>query len=125
MKNKSRLYLWLPPIIWMAVIFIFSSFSSLKVETFVPDFYLRKGAHLFEYATLSLLYYQAINKGSKGWSFYSSLLALVFSILYGASDEFHQSFVPQRTASPVDVLIDSSGALLAQFVLLLVRGKWR
>ena len=123
MKNESRLYLWLPPIIWMAAIFVLSSFSSLEVETFVPDLYLRKGAHLFEYAILSLLYYRSINKGFKDWSFYSSLLALIFSILYAASDELHQSFVPQRFASPVDVLIDSSGAFLAQFVLLLVRRR--
>lgn len=66
---RGKPKLWLPPIIWMAVIFIFSSFSSLEVETFVPDFYLRKGAHLFEYATLSLLYYRAINKGLKVGAF--------------------------------------------------------
>ena len=37
---------------------------------------------------------------------------LIFSIFYAASDEFHQTFVPGRDGNIVDVLIDSSGALV-------------
>src|SRR3990172_7070891 len=40
------------------------------------------------------------------------LLAAVFSITYGVSDEFHQFFVPYRGAKMSDVLIDGLGALL-------------
>jgi VanZ family protein len=49
------------------------------------------------------------------WAF-SSLLGVV---LYAASDEFHQSFVPERTASLVDVGIDTLGGIIAQGVSVL------
>jgi VanZ family protein len=39
------------------------------------------------------------------------LLSIVFTILYAASDEFHQSFVPSRSASVFDVMIDTTGGI--------------
>jgi VanZ family protein len=45
-------------------------------------------------------------------------------ILYAASDEFHQSFVPSREASVLDVLIDTAGSVLA-LLFLWVIGRWR
>lgn len=51
---------------------------------------------------------------------YSSLLAVVIGFLYGISDEFHQSFVPGRTASLWDLTADGIGLLLAQLVIIIV-----
>ena len=42
-----------------------------------------------------------------------SLLVVLFCILYGISDEFHQSFVPGRFASVVDLAADTAGAVAA------------
>ena len=53
------------------------------------------------------------------------LLALVISIGYAATDEFHQSFVAGRHGSPVDVLIDSAGVALAIAVATASRAGWR
>ncbi|MFP4559267.1 MAG: VanZ family protein [Archaeoglobaceae archaeon] len=51
---------------------------------------------------------------------YSSLLAIVVGFLYGITDEFHQSFVPGRTASLWDLTADIIGLLLAQIVIFIV-----
>jgi VanZ family protein len=48
------------------------------------------------------------------------LWAAVFSLLYGASDEWHQLFTPYRVARVTDVLIDGVGILLAGFLIFLV-----
>jgi VanZ family protein len=79
-------------------------------------FLVRKTGHLTEYAILGLLSLRAFRKASP--SLASQLLrpaafALLLSFCYAASDEFHQSFVSDRTACFSDVLIDSSGALLS------------
>ena len=44
------------------------------------------------------------------------LFALLFGVLYGISDEFHQAFVPQRTVSGFDVFIDGVGSILGGFL---------
>ena len=47
----------------------------------------------------------------------ATLLTLALVMLYAASDEFHQRFVPSRDASAVDVMIDTGGAVLALFLV--------
>lgn len=65
-------------------------------------FWLRKGAHFTEYAILFGLW--RWNTGKDG-------LSLLCTVLYAASDEWHQAFVPHRGPSPLDVGVDSLGAL--------------
>jgi VanZ family protein len=77
----------------------------------------RKGGHATGYAVLSLLLLRAIRKTSgitrKEWSWRAAQWALFVTIVYAASDEFHQSFVASRTASVGDVFIDTGGGILA------------
>lgn len=54
-----------------------------------------------------------------------ALLSLLFCSLYGVSDEWHQSFVPGRTASTLDWLADSLGAASATLILFRFRLKRR
>lgn len=75
---------------------------------------MRKSAHLTVYFTLSALWFRAQRGPRAGWNPSWALLALLVSMLLAIGDEFHQSFVLSRTASPWDVLLDSVGALLAQ-----------
>ena len=88
-------------------------------------FLIRKGAHLTEYAVLALLALRAVRRSmhpaASGWSWKAAGLALLISTTYAATDEFHQSFVPGRTPSPGDVMIDSAGALAA----LALAALWR
>ncbi len=80
-------------------------------------FVIRKSAHLSEYAVLALLSLRAARLSLQpllpGWSWRAAGVALAISASYAATDEFHQSFVPGRTASPGDVGIDTSGAVAA------------
>ena len=88
---------------WAFVIFAFSSVPHLGTDLGVWDTILRKLAHTVEYAVLGALLCRAVGRVD---------LAFVLAVLYGASDEFHQTFVPGRHGSPVDVVIDSVGIVV-------------
>jgi len=75
---------------------------------------VRKAAHLTVYATLSALWFRAQRGPRSGWRPSWAVLALLVSLLVALADEFHQSFLPSRTGTPWDVLLDTFGALLVQ-----------
>ena len=45
-------------------------------------------------------------------------IPVLFTIAFGLTDEFHQAFVPGRNVDPFDIVANTSGALIAQYVLL-------
>jgi len=146
--SKARMFAkyWLPVLLCMGMIFcassdlysfqhsshiirpillwLFPQMSEESVHTVI--FAVRKGAHLTEYAILALLLWRALRAAAQGrpWAWTQSMQAVVLVALFAASDEFHQSFVPSREASVVDVLIDTAGAVLA-LLFLWVIGRWR
>jgi VanZ family protein len=75
---------------------------------------IRKGGHVTEYAVLSMLCWRAVRPPPGGeagaWSWRDAGIAMALAILFAVSDEFHQAFVPSRTASAWDVLVDACGA---------------
>ncbi len=86
-----------------------SPITVLRVE-----FFLRKAAHVSEYAVLAVLLYRAfVHTVFQSRRALSAGLVLLSCAAYAASDELHQSFVPSRTASLRDVMIDVCGATLA------------
>lgn len=100
----------------MAVIFFFSSLhgNANQLEPTFLYYIERKGAHVLEYAVLMFLAMRFIRAFFPMQSFKKILLwAAIFSVLYGVSDEIHQSFVPYRGAKASDVLIDGAGIMLA------------
>ena len=99
--------LWAPPIIYAAVIFHFSSESNPLPEltTRIWD----KALHAAEYAGLAMLLSRAL--WGEGFSRGRSMaLALFVASAYGASDEWHQLFVPGRDSSVLDWMADTIGA---------------
>jgi len=76
---------------------------------------IRKCAHFIEYCILSFLFFRALLGEKRLLS--AHLLSVLFSFLYAVSDEYHQSFVLVRTASPIDVAIDTLGAAFMQAAL--------
>lgn len=107
-------FYWLPVFLYMGLIFYLSSQSRPPV----PAIVLRwdKITHLLEYAVLGLLLIRALDKEYPGRSFLAlKLAALAAAITYGASDEFHQRFIPGRDSSLVDWTIDSAGAFIGSF----------
>ncbi len=126
--------------LWMAVIYVFSdqpNSNETTLEIFGSfNYWVRKAAHMSEYAILFLLFNSCISPSDTGGEktsdtagddskskqraeFISSVAVEFFlTVLYACSDEWHQSFVPGRSALLSDVLIDSAGALIpALFVL--------
>jgi VanZ family protein len=86
-----------------------SGLTLLRVE-----FFIRKAAHVSEYAILAVLLYRAfVHTVFQSRRALSAGIVLLSCAAYAASDEFHQSFVPSRTASLRDVMIDLCGATLA------------
>jgi VanZ family protein len=97
----------------MGLIFVLSAQSTLpKAQDDVLDAIVKKSAHLLVYAILAALWLRALGRGEvmprKGW-----IVALAATCLYALSDEFHQYFVPGRTASLVDLAVDWLGAAAA------------
>ncbi|MFZ5824200.1 MAG: VanZ family protein [Bacillota bacterium] len=123
---------FLPALLWMAVIYRTSATPGLKSVPLVQgvgllpahldpaamqllELLLRKSAHLFSYGLLAVLL---------GWAFFPWLdrrrsfwAALVVTVLFAISDEYHQSFVPNREGRWYDVAIDTVGAVLGLLLL--------
>ena len=114
MARSRLLTVWLPVVVWAAVIFTFSSIPSLSAGLGTWDTILRKGAHVTEYAVLGGLLYRALGRET---------LALAAGIAYAATDELHQHFVRGRHASPVDVAIDAVGVAVGMLIWLRLRER--
>jgi len=112
MKFKKLLILierYLPLILMSVFIFIQSSKRAVVVSyNGDVNFLAHKLAHVFVY---SLLFLSAVR------AFKNLNHALVFTILYAISDEYHQIFVQTRTASLRDVLIDAISASILYVLL--------
>lgn len=116
-KLQKILYLWLPVILWAFVIFLFSSMPTTPVsQIHLTDFFVKKSAHIIEYGVLTTLLFRAllasgINKKKAG------LYSIIFAVLYGMSDEFHQSFTPGRDPKLRDVFFDTIGAVSSVYII--------
>jgi VanZ family protein len=98
---------WLPVVVWAIVIFAFSSIPDLGTGLGGWDLVLRKIAHTAEYAVLGALLVRATGRAG---------LAFALGTLYAISDELHQSFVPGRHGSLIDVAIDALGVAIGVVV---------
>ncbi len=85
-------------------------------------FFVRKAAHVTEYAVLTGLLFRAL-RSWVGAFWQRAALALAPAMIFAASDEFHQAFVASRNSSFGDVLVDWSGALLGLLICLLVGSR--
>jgi VanZ family protein len=107
---------WGPVVLWMGMIFILSAQPTLpSAENQLLDLILKQSAHVLVYAGLAVLWLRALQDSHLPAS-QRLCIALVAAGLYALSDEFHQRFVPGRTASLVDVGCDWLGAGLAAWL---------
>ncbi|MDD5341286.1 MAG: VanZ family protein [Patescibacteria group bacterium] len=117
-KNFQSYEKWASAIIWMLAIYYLSSKSlNFIVATDIWEFILRKIAHMFEYAVLTLLIFRILGQTEKRHYIWNIVWALIFTILYAISDEFHQTFTLNRVGTYRDVLIDSTGALISAWLI--------
>ncbi len=145
--NKKILIKLILVILWMSVIFIFSSqngadssklsqgltykvvelikgkdYPNEKKEEVVEKLGLivRKGAHFFVYFILAILVYILLNEFKL-----SSIKLIIYTILicmlYAITDELHQGFISGRAARVFDVFIDTCGATLSTIIMYSIR----
>ncbi len=139
MPLRSAFRLWLPPLLWTALIFSTSnaSFSSTNTGDWLEKlinaivghplppagfdtlhFAIRKAAHLTGYGILSALVFRALRaERPVRWRIGWSLAAIAMAAMVGSVDEWHQAFIPSRTALVSDALLDTAGATLAQVLI--------
>jgi VanZ family protein len=145
--SPRKLRAWIPTLLWLCILTLFSTdtFSAehtgsvlLKIlhalfgtrfdEQFQQiHFFIRKSAHFCSYGFLGALAFfswRATFPARPRWTFRWCLLALLVAVTAGALDEFHQTFLPSRTASMRDVFIDMIGAIFFQLAIGLWLG-WR
>lgn len=133
-------------VLWMLIIFIFSSDNSLEStkksnsvittvaevilrrsltpnekETYIDKFVVitRKGAHFTVYLILGILLLNFI-KEFKPINYKSIFIAISLAFLYASTDEFHQLFVPGRSGEVKDILIDTIGASTGCFIFYII-----
>ncbi len=87
-------------------------------------FYIRKGGHIFGYGLLSILLFRAWRETlplarAAQWTMRWAILAVLGTGLVASLDEWHQSFIPSRTGTPWDVLLDSCAGIVAQILIIL------
>ncbi len=93
---------WLPVVAWAALIFALSSIPNFSTAEGVLGAVLSSGAHAVEYAIFGALLLRALD---------ARLVAFAAGFAYAITDEIHQSFVPGRFASGLDLLVDAVGLL--------------
>jgi VanZ family protein len=144
LSAASRLGYWLPAILVAILISAFSTqyFSDQQTgHLLLPILHylfphasghtlhlmhmgIRKLAHITEFGVFSILVFRGIRGDRAGWRWNWALATTLIAVAYAGFDEWHQSFVVVRHASPRDVAIDAFGALLAQ-VLVWGYATWR
>jgi len=111
---KKFLKFWFPVLIWAGIIFTLSSIPNLE-SGLKQDFFLRKIAHILEYAILTFLLFRA--GISAGWQIKKAIFfSIIIAFLYALSDEYHQTFVFGRKGRLKDVGFDSIGILITGLV---------
>jgi VanZ family protein len=133
---------WLPVFGWMIFIGINSTdlmsaehtsrFIGPFLRWFEPNvsestiasvqFFVRKCAHLTEYAILAALLYRALRRGQERL-LRPAIPAFFIAAICAALDECHQSFVSSRTGTPWDVAIDCVGALIGPSIYAVIRHR--
>jgi len=142
-STKRILRVWLPSAVWLAVIAVESTnlgsaehtgrilypifhflFNMSAARFDVWHIVLRKTGHFIGYFTLSALLFRSwratFPRLSTRWCVQWAIVALFSTSLVATLDEWHQSFLPSRTSSVRDVILDSTAALVAQIVIFII-----
>jgi VanZ family protein len=112
---KPAVRAWLPAVGWAALIFALSSRPTLPVDLHLGR---DKIAHFAAYAVLG--FFLARARQASGLS---AVAAALLGVAYAASDEWHQSFVPGRSAEVADWLADALGVVAGLFLYQRLPGR--
>lgn len=93
---------------------IFPSFDNIDLLHLL----IRKAAHMSEYALLAGSYYYGLSKNNIT---HTHIISIILCFIYACSDELHQLLVSGRAGRFIDVLIDTSGAIVMILLIIIVR----
>lgn len=121
--------MWMPVLLYCAIIFIASSIPARDMPA-GRFWQLDKLVHAVVYGGLALLLYRGFashlaRRRARRPRLLAGGLAVATSVAYGISDEWHQSFVPGRTATVGDVLADGLGAVLCVGAAIALQRYWK
>jgi VanZ family protein len=138
---RNRLWYWGPALAWLCAIALFSTnefsatntggilnyiLKALEIKLTGREFQLlhglvRKSAHFGVYAILSGLFFRAWRGPFhvRNWRWTWAILALAVCLAASSSDEYHQLFTPGRTGLAKDVILDMTGALFMQLLIVI------
>jgi len=113
MANLKFVRYQLPAIVWALAIFVSSSIPADKLPELVI-FKVDKLTHFVVFFLFAVLIHRAAKFQNRfpSLSHHSLMVTVVVTILYGVVDEVHQSFVPNRDSSVMDLIADAVGATL-------------
>ena len=138
---------WIALILWLIVIAVESTsyLSSHNTSRFLYPllhflfgigsvrfeplhFFLRKGGHVFGYGLLSILLFRAWREtlpaeGGARWALRWAVIAGLGTCLVASLDEWHQSYLPTRTGTVHDVILDTGAGVAALLAIFLVQ-RW-
>ncbi|MEX0927173.1 MAG: VanZ family protein [Dehalococcoidia bacterium] len=118
----------LPPLAWAGVIFFLSHRPASDYETTagaLPNFAGRDYmAHGILYFVLAILLFRMLTGVSGGARLWPAAATVAMAVLYGITDEYHQSFIPGRTGNSLDVVADGLGALAGVLAVILAERLW-
>jgi VanZ family protein len=143
MWNKKEgllywVYVWLPVVIGIAIIMMESTemlgsnhtsgplrkifeylFGQVSDDSWeIIHHYIRKSGHFLGYGFIGLAWLRAWWLTLPHSQFlHDAFLALLGTALVASCDEWHQSFLPNRTGTPWDVLLDCTGAVTLQLIV--------
>lgn len=135
--TMKKIKYFIPSILLMIIIFWFShqtGTESAGLSTYIvnwlndsfhiiiPEIIMRKAAHMSEYAILTLTFIYGFSK-NKLILQKVLLFSLSSTFLYACSDEFHQLFIAGRSGQLVDVLIDTTGGMIAIILFYFIKKK--
>lgn len=98
---------------------VLGSVMDVLISNGTASFIIRKSAHMLSYGLLSVLLYMSIYDNDKSIN-KTSIISFIITFLYACSDEFHQTFVTGRSGEFRDVLVDSTGAIIFLFIVILI-----
>lgn len=106
----KKIIRFIPAIIWMSVIFYFSSRQTTGIggDSYWGRFLILKSFHLIEYAFLFILLFFAFQKFK---------ISFLIAYLYSFTDEFHQHFIIGRTGRLEDTFFDLAGILIGVLII--------
>jgi len=124
MKTSRTIALrWSPTLAYMMLVWVLSSIPRTAPVVIVPM--QDKVVHLVEYAVLAILYCYSIARSLPQWKKPAVLaLSVLLAALWGAVDEWHQSFMPNRDADVMDAVADALGAIIGCAIAVRLPKAW-